>query len=79
MKMRKILLLSFILMTYSCGEEVNNSIASERRAEVMDSIANPSIFIGEHKAKAMVLGVFHFQDANLDSYKPKFSFNILET
>lgn len=65
-------------MTYSCGEEVNNSIASERRAEVMDSMADPSIFIGEHKAKAMVLGVFHFQDANLDSYKPKFSFNILE-
>lgn len=39
---------------------------------------DPSIFIGTHQAKAMVLGVFHFSNPGLDSYKPKYPFNILE-
>src|SRR5690606_36460044 len=39
---------------------------------------DPNQFIGKHKAKAMVLGVFHFSNPGLDSYKEKFPLNILE-
>ena len=28
------------------------------------------------RAQVLVLGVFHFQDAGLDSYKPQFAFDI---
>ena len=41
-------------------------------------MSDPSLFIGDHKAKAMILGVFHFSNPGLDSYKEKFSVNILE-
>jgi hypothetical protein len=44
----------------------------------VNQISDPDLFIGKHKAKAMVLGVFHFDNPGLDSYKPKYSFNILE-
>jgi len=35
-------------------------------------------FVGRHQSKAMVLGVFHFNDAGLDTYKPKHPYNILD-
>lgn len=41
-------------------------------------ISDPDVFIGKHRAKAMVLGVFHFQNPGLDGYKPKYAFDILE-
>jgi hypothetical protein len=34
--------------------------------------------LGNTKAKAMVLGVFHFNNPGLDSYKPKYAFNIFD-
>lgn len=38
----------------------------------------PSDFLGasEPKARVLILGTFHFQDAGLDSYKPKHTLNI---
>jgi hypothetical protein len=44
----------------------------------VNHISDPDIFVGKHKTKAMVLGVFHFDNPGLDSYKPKYAFNILE-
>jgi hypothetical protein len=43
-----------------------------------NEIEDPDLFIGKHKAKAMVLGVFHFHNPGLDGYKPKHPFDILE-
>ncbi|PIB32663.1 DUF5694 domain-containing protein [Maribacter sp. 4G9] len=76
--MKKITLLAFFMTLFSCFEKGNNTKAIEKSPEKINPLADPSIFIGKHKAKAMVLGVFHFQNGNLDSYMPKFPFNILE-
>lgn len=75
--MKKNLILFLIILICSCGEQVNDSVASEQQTKVKDSLADPTIFIGEHKSKVMVLGVFHFRDAGLDTYKPKYPFDIL--
>ena len=73
--MKNLLLSIFLLFALtSCIEESKKT----NTAEAKDPISDPNIFIGEHKAKAMVLGVFHFSNPGLDSYKPKFPFNILE-
>lgn len=37
-----------------------------------------SVFVGEHQAKVMILGVFHLHNPGLDTYKQKFSFDILK-
>ncbi len=55
--------------------------SKEKEAVFLESIShdvNSNNFIGKHKSKAMVLGVFHFENPGLDGYKPKFAFNILE-
>ncbi|AYN03738.1 DUF5694 domain-containing protein [Flavobacterium sp. 140616W15] len=54
------------------------SCKTAKEIQKTDPINDPSVFIGNHKAKAMVLGVFHFSNSQLDSYKPKFPFDILE-
>ncbi len=54
------------------------SCKTAKEIQKTDPINDPSVFIGNHKAKAMVLGVFHFSNPQLDSYKPKFPFDILE-
>lgn len=54
------------------------SCKTTQEVKKTDPINDPSLFIGNHKAKAMVLGVFHFSNPQLDSYKPKFPFDILE-
>lgn len=59
----------------SCNRKVTGSIQASSRMNT-DGNANP--FIGKHKAKAMILGVFHFDNPGLDSYKEKFPFDILE-
>ncbi|MDH4474626.1 MAG: DUF5694 domain-containing protein [Fluviicola sp.] len=77
--MRKLFLgITIIALCASCNtqhELANQENSLEQKA---DSISDPDQFIGKHKAKAMVLGVFHFDDPGLDGYKPKFAFNILE-
>lgn len=75
---RNILLLIIILCITSCKKE-NKTIEETKQSEELNSVEDPNLFVGKHKAKAMVLGVFHFDNPNLDSYKPKFPFNILES
>lgn len=62
----------------SCKEKTENLKKENTQSEELNPIEDPKLFVGNHKAKAMVLGVFHFDNPNLDSYKPKFPFNILE-
>jgi len=62
----------------SCKEDTQNIVTETQQSEKMNPIEDPNLFIGKHKTKAMVLGVFHFGNPQLDSYKPKFPFNILE-
>ncbi|MFZ4545402.1 MAG: DUF5694 domain-containing protein [Saprospiraceae bacterium] len=77
--MRKIFLgITIIALSASCNtqyERVNQENNLEQKA---NPISDPDLFIGKHKAKAMVLGVFHFDNPGLDSYKPKYAFDILE-
>ena len=61
----------------SCNEETKRAITINEQSEEINPIENPNIFVGEYKTKTMVLGVFHFANPNLDSYKEKFPFNIL--
>jgi hypothetical protein len=46
--------------------------------EELNPIEDPKLFIGKHKTKVMVLGVFHFNNPGLDSYKPKYAFDIFD-
>lgn len=78
MAIRNILLLILIICITSCKEE-NKTVKDTKQSEELNPIEDPNIFVGKHKAKAMVLGVFHFDNPNLDSYKPKFLYNILES
>ncbi len=75
---RNIFLLVLFLCITACNEEIEKTSKEAKQSEELNPIEDPNLFIGKHKAKAMVLGVFHFDNPNLDSYKPKFSFNILE-
>ena len=63
------------------GLLISCSQQTERKnplSEKTNPIEDPHLFTGKHKAKVMVLGVFHFGNPGLDSYKPRFPFNILE-
>ncbi|MBK6963339.1 MAG: hypothetical protein IPH20_05185 [Bacteroidales bacterium] len=62
----------------SCNMQNNQACKEIKPEQKANHISDPDVFIGKHKAKVMVLGVFHFDNPGLDSYKPKFSFNILE-
>lgn len=68
----------FLTLFISCKQQGVKTVEEIQQSEKTNPITDPNIFIGEHKTKAMVLGVFHFSNPGLDSYKPKFSFNILE-
>ena len=77
--MKRITLLAIsLIMFISCKQKADSTNDKSQEKELNVKLFGPSLFIGKHKTKAMVLGVFHFQDAGLDSYKPKFPFNILE-
>lgn len=73
---RYILPLILIFCITSCKKE-NKTVKETIQLEELNPIEDPNKFVGKHKTKAMVLGVFHFDSPNLDSYKPKFPFNIL--
>jgi hypothetical protein len=78
--MKKIIYgIAFLALVFSCQEKAITTDNTQEAPEQIDSISDPNVFIGKHKAKAMVLGVFHFKDAGLDDYKPKFHFDILES
>ncbi len=62
-----------LALCISCkNEPVSNQLTKQ-----INHISDPNVFIGKHKTKAMVLGVFHFRNPGLDSYKPTFPFDIL--
>lgn len=62
----------------ACNEGTKKTNIDNELSEEINPIEDPNLFVGKHKTKAMVLGVFHFDNPSLDSYKPKFPFNILE-
>lgn len=66
------------LVFFNSCEQKKGNAEPMQQTEKLQPIEDPNIFIGKHKAKAMVLGVFHFSNPQTDSYKPKFEFNILE-
>lgn len=75
--MKTPLLLAFAIITLLSCTQAPKKIAKEHSFK-LDSIADPNAFNGDYKAKVMVLGVFHFHNPGLDSYKPQFPFDILE-
>lgn len=77
--MKKVMLgFSIISLFISCTKKLDKTTTENQRVGKSNTISNPNVFIGKHKAKAMVLGVFHFKDAGLDTYKPKFHVDILK-
>jgi hypothetical protein len=77
--MRKIIFVITILALWtSCNMQNDQANQENSFDQKANQITDPDIFIGKNKAKAMVLGVFHFDNPGLDSYKPKHPFNILE-
>ena len=73
------LIFGIIMLTLlvSCKQEAEIPSPNPQQ-EKTNPIADPNHFIGKHKTKAMVLGVFHFSNPGLDSYKVKYPVNILE-
>lgn len=79
MQMKKIYLgINIIAFCFSCNKMPERAFQENKLEIITNPISDPDLFIGKYKAKAMVLGVFHFDNPGLDSYKPKYSFNILE-
>jgi hypothetical protein len=79
MQMRKIVFgITILALWTSCNMQNDQANQDNNLEQKANYISDPDIFIGKHKAKAMVLGVFHFDNPGLDSYKPKYTFNILE-
>ncbi len=79
MQMRKIVFgITILALLTSCNMQNDQAILENNLEQKENQISDPDLFIGKHKAKAMVLGVFHFDNPGLDSYKPKYPFNILE-
>jgi hypothetical protein len=62
----------------TCKKQSEKIVQEVVQSEKTNPIEDPNLFIGKHKAKAMVLGVFHFSNPGLDSYKEKYPLNILE-
>lgn len=77
--MKKLIsLIAVLILLTSCKKEPDYTAEKNQKPEKLNRITAPNQFIGKNKSQAMVLGVFHFSNPNLDSYKQKFSFDILE-
>lgn len=75
--MNKILtLLTCLLILNSCQNHQEASATSET-TEKPDPLLDPNYFVGDHKAQAAVLGVFHFSNPGLDTYKQEFPVDML--
>lgn len=80
MQIRKIVSgTTLAVLLAACNAKQEQTSRENDLEQKINPISDPDQFIGKHKAKAMVLGVFHFHNPGLDSYKPKYAFNILET
>lgn len=81
MKIKYLTLINLILLIVSsCKEQGNlekeNTNLKEKNT---DTLSDPMEFIGKHKPKATVLGVFHFNNPGLDDYKPKYGVDIFSS
>lgn len=77
--MKKIIIgIALITVLFSCVQQSKQNTEVVPSTENINTVADPDIFIGNYKASVMILGVFHFSNPGLDSYKPKFPFDILE-
>ncbi|MBM1108212.1 hypothetical protein JQC67_18815 [Aurantibacter crassamenti] len=65
----------FILI--SCKQQILKEEKKNINTISSESLGNPDEFIGNHKTKATILGVFHFDNPGLDDYKEKYSIDIL--
>lgn len=65
----------FLLFLCSCNqnEEIKNTLTVQEN-EKQFTYSNE--FIGDHKTKVMILGVFHFSNPGLDTYKNKYTVDI---
>ena len=69
-----------LLIVSSCKEQGNlEKENTNLKEKITDTLSDPTEFIGKHKPKATVLGVFHFNNPGLDDYKPKFSVDIFSS
>ena len=77
--MKKIIYgIALLILLTSCIEQTEKKRVDCQQADKTNQLNDPDQFIGNHKAKAIILGVFHFSNPGLDSYKEIFSFDILE-
>jgi Family of unknown function (DUF5694) len=75
---KSIYVLIIIALLISCTQQTDKTIKQNQQSKKVNLFTDPNTFIGKHKSKAMVLGVLHFSNPGLGTYKPKFPFNILE-
>jgi hypothetical protein len=67
------------LLITSCNQSSEKPEPEVSKSSYVQELNDPKQFIGEHKAKAMVLGVFHFNNPGLDSYKQQHELDILSS
>lgn len=71
-----IVLLSFFIFINSCKQPEPPAPVPEI-SEKSDPLLDPDHFEGNYKTQVTVLGVFHFDNPGLDSYKPQYEVDIL--
>lgn len=69
--------ITILVLLISCNQESEKNIEKIVKTANSNSLTDSTEFIGKHKAKVMILGVFHFSNPKLDSYKPKFEVDVL--
>lgn len=74
--MNKLVLAILTLLAISCQEKTQKN-EPINTTEVINPLANPNEFIGQHRAKVMILGVYHFNNPGLDGYKERYEVDIL--
>ncbi len=79
--MRKLIFTTiFLLLLSSCSQHKEKEVKKFQGNRELNSLLDSNLFVGEYKAKAMVLGVFHFNsELDLSSFKSTFPFDILES
>lgn len=68
---------TILILLTSCKQENEKPEEKVSPTRVSSRLIDSTRFIGKHKAKAMMLGVFHFSNPQRDSYKPKFEVDVL--
>ncbi|MFC5047651.1 DUF5694 domain-containing protein [Aquimarina hainanensis] len=70
--------ITLLILPFSCISQENRAIKKSTSSKQENLVIKPEHFIGKHKAKVMILGIFHFNNPNFDSYKKQYSFDILK-